>query len=47
MAESKHRQRQSRQGASMGSSRWAQIIALSGVALVGLLIVATVAIAAG
>ena len=47
MRESRHRLRQARQGASLGSSRWAQIFAISAVVVAGLVVVATVAIAAG
>ncbi len=47
MRVSKHRQRQARQGASLGSSRWAEILAVSAVVLAGLVVVVTVAITAG
>jgi hypothetical protein len=47
MRESKHRLRQARQGASLGSSRWAQILAVGIVVLVGLVVIATIALASG
>ncbi len=47
MRESKHRQRQARQGASLGSSKWAQILAVGAILVTGLVVIATVAIAAG